>query len=366
MEITVWNRDREKLGLVEIFDSLVWVDRYDVAGEFELVLDMSTSAISNLLPERFLSIPYSNKWMVIERLEVNTDIEDGDKLKVSGRSLESLLSRRNIYYNFASYGGDLENVVAGLIWAAWSYPAIPERNVDFMYYELSTDARIQSLVREGRWENSDNIYDVVVGLCQEFGIGWTMEYNPYTTNIHFKLYLGENRSYTQNYNPYIIFSRENKNLLKSQYIYSSVPYKTAFHVSGPQEPFPQQWNRSYIPGTWEGLDIREVWIDASDISRYDPGTGLPWSVAEYQALLLDRAKQEYQYYLEYNQFTGEAITQVFGTVADGIYKLNEDYFLGDLVHFEDPYGLSGTAMIIEVTIAEDMSGLSIHPTFVFE
>ena len=49
--------------------------------------------------------------------------------------------------------------------------------------------------------------------------------------------------------------------------------------------------------------------------------------------------------------------------ANGLYKINEDYFLGDIVQIRNEKGIEATPRIIEIIYAVDESGSSVIPTF---
>ena len=65
------------------------------------------------------------------------------------------------------------------------------------------------------------------------------------------------------------------------------------------------------------------------------------------------------------QLDQTAFTQKFsGNIdPDGLYKINQDYFLGDVVQIENEKGIKAAPRIIEIIYAEDDSGSSVVPTF---
>ena len=50
-------------------------------------------------------------------------------------------------------------------------------------------------------------------------------------------------------------------------------------------------------------------------------------------------------------------------VSDGNYKLNHDYFIGDLVQVKNEFGIEATPRIIEIIESEDEKGTAIVPKF---
>ena len=51
-----------------------------------------------------------------------------------------------------------------------------------------------------------------------------------------------------------------------------------------------------------------------------------------------------------------------GEVIASRYKYGTDYNLGDKVQVENEYGISGTAVVTEVTEVEDETGYNVYPT----
>src|SRR5690606_21926886 len=80
----------------------IWAERWNLAGDFQLDL-ASTLENRNLLnPGSHLAINESHRVMRIETAE--TDNSEGEStLKVSGRSLESILDDRVVKNNFTSF-----------------------------------------------------------------------------------------------------------------------------------------------------------------------------------------------------------------------------------------------------------------------
>ena len=90
----VYDANFEIVGVIDRFISLTWSDRYDEAGDFELVVNYS-EANKNLLQQgRFCNTDFTNRYAIIERIEISKDDDGKTEMTVSGRSLEILLDRR--------------------------------------------------------------------------------------------------------------------------------------------------------------------------------------------------------------------------------------------------------------------------------
>ena len=94
MEIKLLNSDFEELYILDVFKSLIWTDRYWKAGDFEIITAPTPDILAMLLDTEYLALAESPHHMVLEDFNIHSDIDDGNQLIITGRSLESLLERR--------------------------------------------------------------------------------------------------------------------------------------------------------------------------------------------------------------------------------------------------------------------------------
>lgn len=84
---------RKIFGLEEGYSSLVWTERYQEAGEFVLEIPLNAAKLDWYIPGNYLTLDDSEESMIIETRTIDDDYEN-PLLKVTGRSLSSLLNRR--------------------------------------------------------------------------------------------------------------------------------------------------------------------------------------------------------------------------------------------------------------------------------
>lgn len=378
MDITIYNTDREREGIVDVYESLIWTDRYGEPGDFELVVPISDEMLTLLAHDNYVSIPSSDDWMVIEVLTIKTDETEGDKLVVSGRSLLSLFERRQEPSGLAFGFGGIPPIPyrADLVlerFVDWAFadnsPTVAsgaEKEVAYITSERSTDSRILA---------GDQVTDIPVdyrtavstrGMMEKmlslnilWGVGIKAEVNA-SREFVFSVYLGQDRTRSQTDNDIVVFSPEFNNLLSSEWTISKRAYKNVMYSVSAAEPPPEHrvyWWDNKPSDTPEGLDRREGYESGRHISAYEPGTTTPKSTSDYEDDLHLFAREELEKVRPYSFFTGQAldVTFVYGT----------HYSLGDIVQFENQYGLSGIAMVTEVTYSEDLGGTELYPTFEF-
>lgn len=91
MELYIYNRSLDLIGLIDVFDSLRWRRRYFQPGEFELHLKYSAENIKLLEEDNIIARRDACEAGIIEGISI-----DKVDLTVKGRFLSSLTERRII------------------------------------------------------------------------------------------------------------------------------------------------------------------------------------------------------------------------------------------------------------------------------
>lgn len=92
-EANIYTPDWTLIAVLTDYISIVWTDRYYDEGDFELILPLTKENMDIYTPDNYIICNQSDKVMIIEKVVTSTSAE-GYKMKVSGRSAESLLRRR--------------------------------------------------------------------------------------------------------------------------------------------------------------------------------------------------------------------------------------------------------------------------------
>ncbi len=96
MTIFIWDENFVTVKTIDDFDSLLWTERYNGAGDFELYTSATPELIEFCKIGYHIHIVESSYLMIIENTEIDSG-EEGANLIVKGRSLESMLDRRIIW-----------------------------------------------------------------------------------------------------------------------------------------------------------------------------------------------------------------------------------------------------------------------------
>lgn len=372
MDFMVLDKNFDAIAMIDTFTSAIWTVRYDQAGDFELYTPVRLDYLQNMVIGNYLWNRNSDRLMIIETVEIQTDSEDGPQLYISGRSLESILDRR-IITSSEVFTGNLSEIIGTIL--TREVMTSGNRQISGFIYTPSTDTRITSITAEFT-ARGENVYDIICSLCQENKIGFKVL--PHGTGgFEFQLYKGIDHSYDQNEVPYVVFSPSFENLLNSNYIKSFKAYKNAVYAVGTyQKEVTITDKYKDDDGTWvetetttyeetevtawgysesstpSGLARREIFVDNGGVNDGEQGgEASSWNAINKQKGLTELADHQTT-----TAFEGEL-------EATRQYVYGEDFDIGDIVQVENEFGITGTVYISEIVWSQDANGLTMTPTF---
>ena len=278
MDVMILNTDLDAVSIVDTYESFIWTDRYYAYGDFELYEAMRDGLLDYIKQDYYLQSKESEHVMIVEKIQITSDTEDGNHVTVTGRSLESILDRR-IVWGQKLLSGNLQNGIKTLLNENVISPSDSNRKIPNFIFKESIDPAITKLKLEAQY-TGDNLYDVIQKICEEQGIGFKITLNDEKQFV-FELYAGSDRSYDQTENPYVIFSPKFENIINSNYIESKASLKTVTLVGGEGEGAGRRYT---TVGGGSGLNRRELFTDARDISS-NVGSDDALTDAEYMAQL---------------------------------------------------------------------------------
>lgn len=350
MDLVVLNRELNAISVIDIYESFIWTDRYYRYGDFELYTAMQNNILNIIKKDFFLQSSDSDHVMIIEDWIIKSDIENGNHITVTGRSLESILTRR-IIWGQKKISGNLQNGIKTLLNENIISPKDSKRKIPNFIFEESTDSTITKLTINAQF-TGDNLYDAIQKICEERGIGFKITLND-NKQFVFKLYAGVDRSYEQTSVPYVIFSPNFDNIINSNYMESNSSLKNITLVGGEGEGSARRY-LTVGDTNVSGLDRREIFTDSRDVSSDVDGETI--TDAEYNAQLEQRGNEKLAENVSIVSFEGQTETTV-------MYRYREHFFDGDIVQIANEYGHETRARILEVVTTEDETGTSVYPTF---
>lgn len=338
-------------GIFDSYESAIWTDRYSAYGDFEIYTSVDMAYLDLLQPDRFLWIEESEHQMIIEDLEIESDVEMGNHFKVTGKSLESILKRR-IVWQQTVLDGNLQDGIERLLNENIISPSIPQRKIENFVFKKSEDEEITKLTFQGEF-TGDELYDAIKKICDSVHIGFKVILDDENQFV-FSLYRGIDRSYKQDIIPYVVFSPTFDNIVDSNYIESKFGYKNVTLVAGEGEGLDR---KTFETGDLDssGLNRREIYTDARDLSTtIEDGQTL--TDEQYNELLKQRGNETLLENKIIKTFDGQVDTT-------SMYQYAKDFFMGDIVQLENEYGMESSVRIIEYIYCNDRTGYNNYPTF---
>lgn len=351
MDIRVLNKNFEDITILDEYESFLWTERYDKCGDFELYTAIDKNILQIIKQDYYLSIADSDRLMIVEKIQITSDVENGNKLKVSGRSLESILDRR-IVWRQMNMQGNFQTGISVLLRENATEPADQTRLIPNLKFQMNNEDRITKLKLRAQF-TGDNLYEAIQKLCEEYKLGFKIVLDDRNRFV-FSLYMGEDRSYAQSENSYIVFSPGFDNIINSNYMESRTAYKNVALVMGEGEGAERK-RLAVGTATSTGLERRELYVDARDLStKLENEKTMP--EAEYMEKLKQRGLEKLSKCQDVVTFEGQVD-------AVRMYRYGRDFFIGDIVQIANEYGHETTARVIELVRSDNKDGFTVYPTF---
>lgn len=369
MELLILNQKYETVSVVDIFESFIWTERYNRYGDFEIYAPASLLKIADgIKPDNYIYFKKSSRYMIIETVEIIADVENGDHISITGKSLEYILHRRVARYGWNMHG-NFQNSIKTLLESNVIAPRDASEKIPNFTFVLSSDTAITSL-KIDQQVRGENIYDILEANCIDEDIGFSVL--PYLEGgFSFKLYAGKNRSFSQTDLPWIAFTPKIGNFVSGNFIESNADYSNVCHVYGEVErestytdddgnsqsfTYTERIESIVTDGNDHvGLDRREIYYDAGRLEGSDDN-GLAISSSILKNQLEKKGMEELLNKKKIYAFDGKVD-------PDLQYEYGKDYFLGDIVQVVDQYGHECESRITEVVYSYDDTGERIIPTF---
>lgn len=423
MDFRILDFDFNPVDTLDKFESIIWSSRFLEAGDFELYTPVDQRILDDVRIGYYLFCdtfynPTTDEadLMIIETMEITSDPQNGNKIRILGRNLKSLLDRRIIWGQVAFKTSDM---VSSVITTLLNDNAINPPDWSKQYQDGGTgqyitvsvtgeQRKLPNLVyEEGEFEdvaidgdyqyNGETLYDTFVDMLGRFNLGWEVLYNFTTGKYVFRIKGEIDHTYNQNERNPLVFSPSFENLKNSNYIESSSTEKnsglitgegdennvmynvvgdkyTKAKPTGEENPKALGWYEKtndgyiltnditvdvtktyYMHSIYSGLERKEMNISASDISRKkDDGT--EYGNRTYLGMLLTKGE---------NELAQNIYTQTYEGTAEATrgYVYLEDYNIGDICEIVNEWGISSMVLISEVVMSVSVNEVSTIPTF---
>lgn len=378
-ELYLLDEQLNRKHIIDTYSSIIWAKRYNSVGDCELVISATEDNFNKVKECRYISRPDDDMVCKIEKIEIQTDEENGNQFIITGTDIKNILNQR-IVVKQTNFNGLVEDYIRKLITDSIINPTNKDRKIK--NFILADKVGFTEKIREQ--VTYDYVGDKIQELCQQYGWGYKVTIN--NGNFVFALYKGEDKS------QYVTFSEDYDNISTTDYSKDDSNIKNVALIAGEGEGVARVTTSI---GSGLGIDRHELYVDARDISSeidydellssYPNGKEkIINNIIYYQvnnvniAILtkddkgqVTKVKLCSNVYIENLKNTGyekmsayTTISSFTGEVVVGInYTYKQDYDLGSIVSIVNEYGISIKVRISEIIESQDDSGYSMEPTF---
>lgn len=373
MDLLVLDKDYVTVEIIDSYNSLIWTERYNEAGDFELEGPVTATLLNvallvlNSEDDYFLFSSDSDVLMVIESVNIKTDVEAGNTIMFAGPSSEGLLGRRIVMGTFVP-GVYFNDTIGTLLRDNFNSPEDTNRQTtpithvtydgitEYPYYKEWTGDQVLKIVSEMH-QNVELGFKMMPNLD---GVGWT-----------FETYAGVDRSYAQQNTSWVCFSPGFANLIDSEFLRSTKQYKNVLFCLGGEHTITETSGDTTTEtviqpevlitekgiSTPTGWRRREEFYDAGSVSWEKEDSEEDVTVEEYIQRMTDAGITELQTMTHTTAFDGEVDTSQQ-------FQYGRDFGLGDIVEVENEYGISGRCRVTEICRSIERGNDKLIPTFV--
>lgn len=356
MDIYILDDLNRRTSVVDKFESLIWTERFSAYGNFELVLHSTLENRNRFKEGVRLALNESYRVMTVETIEDTSDTEGRTILKVTGRSLESILENRlargttadltttpkwvltgtpreilhDIYHNICVLGIiDPGDIIPGVTESSIFPPDTIAEPVEEITYEIEPKT----------------VYSAIKDLCDLYHIGFRLVRDIEDNQMYYDTYMGSDRTTHQTTLPAVVFSPGLDNLQNTTELTSISTYKNVAYVLTPVGT--EIVYDLDVPETTSGFNRKVLIVKADDIKDEDPLVAT--------AKMIQRGTEELAKNRRFAAFDGELN-------HNSQYRYNRDYNLGDLVQLRNNSGAASDMQVTEQIFVSDRQGDRSYPT----
>lgn len=362
--------NRELIGIVDTAKSIIWHTVYFGVGDFEIYVQLTPQHLILLQAGNFVTRSDNDEVGIIENVTTTYNVQDGYMIVASGRFAKSILDRRLIYK--LSGNTNTPSILSGKVEIAARQLVLDNaiscsfdnrRNIPVLALgglknlpAIIVDENGNAAQKQVSYQNLMQYTDEVL---KEYNYGAKVILNASNKMLLYVVYSGEDRSADNEAgNTAVIFSTGYENLTSSEYHYSEQEARNAALIGGAGEGLDRFY--SLLTGGAAGLQLRELWVDASSINRKHKVNDeeQTYTDAEYKKMLDQAGMKQLATRPAVETFNGE-INASFGNWIFG-----RDFFVGDLVTLQDDtINKYATVRITEATEVQDENGYKVDVVY---
>lgn len=351
MELYIFNRDLNLMGILDTFTSLRWIRRYYKSGKFELHCALNKETLELLKRENIIYKKDDMEAGYIETRQLKIGVDGNEYLEIKGKFITSYLDRR-INWGQVVFNGRVEELMRKLVNNNVVNPVDINRKIPNLAL-----GDIKGFAEEIKYQNSyGNILRCLENISNTSNLGCRNILDIKNKKIIFDIYKCVDRTVNNGTIAPCIFSRDFENILEQQYFDSLNTYRNTCLIAGAGEGISRKLT-SIENGT--SLDRYELYVDARDIQDKKKVNNEEIIIpdAEYIPMLIQRGNEKLSECKEIQTFDSK-----INVLGNNKYKI--DFDLGDIVTVVDKkWDVSINSRIVEIEEVYEQQGLSVNVVF---
>lgn len=255
--VYVLDENLEAIAVIDDYKSLIWAKRYNTVGDCELYVPATAENLDLLRTGRYLSRADDDMVCQIRKLELTTDVENGNYFTVTAYDVKRWLDQR-IIWETQTVDGNLEDFIRTLVDGALGETADTRRQMldgnGNLIFHLGQAAGFTDVLTEQL--SYKNIGEKVREYCQQHEWGYSLVSGE--EGFYFTLYQGADRTNT------VVFSENYENLSASVYSEDQTKMGNVAICAGEGEGSSRARG---VSGFAEGVERFEIFVDSKDVSN---------------------------------------------------------------------------------------------------
>ena len=341
--------------VIEGFESFIWTERFQDAGDFQIVIKSTYQTRTLLQPETLIAMKGSYRVMKIDTVSDVTADDGTRNLTVTGASLEALLQDRVAFPAITDTTTvpnwtitDTPGNVIRYLFQQICVECILSGNDTIPFYHSGTLLPAGSIAEESDIITvtipPNTLFTAIQQIAQTYFLGFRLVKDGDTGNIYFEVYTGNDLTSDQTDRSPVIFDPNMDNLEGASLLTSTAIVKTVAYVYAQNGSAVVYAPTADPDGT--GLDRRVLLVNSGNT---DPaGSDLTAALEQEGLLALTPQRTVYTFDGELPQ----TVPYVYGT----------DYNLGDLVEERNSDGYGNQMLVTEQIFSSDTTGERQYPT----
>ena len=359
MELRIFNRDLEPLGIVDEAISTIWQPSYWDKGDYgdvkilAPITDNNTALLvkGNIIVRHGESAEYSDasgEWrraMQITYRYISKDINGAEQIEVQGCFLKKWLSKRRLTEKLVMSDTN-QNIINRIVTENYAQPADAARTAE--RFDILQQDDLGGTTVEYSAEFGASAEDEIYNRALVGKLGFDILVNERTRRYGFWLYKGKDLTATNTQgNKPCLFSRDFDNVNELEYTESIEDMKNVAYVEGAADendirPQIVVWKDGEEATGW---DRDELFVEATDIGRKtkdEQGVEHEIPIEQYLQLIATKADGELATY-------GERINFVATISVSQNLQYKRDFTVGDIVtDIERAWGIKIDARITKI------------------